>query len=1130
MFHTHAFSQFQTGMIVRVPFDLGENNGAYRDFRVGSMVALDPVARTVRIRFLHHSPGEKPRVDERDYDAALVHRCHITNDTICTHLISRKQVRVLVAVDDNDENGQFVDYFVDINGDVQRVSERNLFPPAHCQRPQVGEQLLHYEFHNPVFRIYRDQLVTRYQDLKTAVFGLEDLIGTRVLLLAHQAETIARVLTEETPRFILADEVGLGKTIEACVILKGLTRRFSRLKTLIIVPASLVKQWFYELDQKFWLRFPSHFVDFKETMPGMLITAEDLEHDDSLWSFVKSHQWDLLIADEAHHLHKRNELYQKVYSLSQQAKYVLILSATPIQRRAQELFYLLRLLDPSRYGQMNPTEFQHTLDRQEDVRRVVSAMRRMVGGKRFDPDDFLRRINPLIEQLEDDSELVKLTEELRTATTHPNKGMPQAQDILHYISTNYRLENHMIRNRRATLSEFNVNLPERQVDVRYCYEADELEAQTHETLYRYMEAAIEMHGTSPYLIELVRLLFHAASSNPHTLLRLIDVRRQSIGESTRAANETLLRPLSPYYETTRIKNLILCVPSFAEEITALNQITALATRWLDEERLLLNEAQKGKFPPIRNHRLVEVVRAVHELLKERPTAKLLIFSTWHTTLLELREVLMNLYGSSAIAEFHVSIDPKAMQSEVNKFQANPKCHLLLCDELGGEGRNFQIADYILHIDIPWTPAILEQRIGRVDRLGRVDPVVSKVFYADGQTDHALFQIWQEAFGIFTHSLSGMEIALESIQDELLSTFASNPRDGIVHLVEPMKANAAHLRDAVEEERYFEDAAIDVNRRQQFRDMSKRFLDGIEIRRAVLGWAEMAGLRHHFDNENDTVTFRPGDFNDASMKNAKFFDAPNMEDAYARGNTRNLTIKGTFNRLIGVRREDLIFFSPGTDVWTDTIIANALEADRGRCCASGVNWVDFAWTGFDFLYSIQIDPRPLFALGFAPTHLLRAHGYLVVSTYRILVTESGEIVPQGDALYKQLEEIRSGQRKTNHLGKRENGNLAQFKTDYPPDLWHGIVNQALKNADKQVSAEFDFMQDEGQIAQAAFERLAAGMRARQAWLRQRGTHDHDLVSLQQFEQISGALVKGIRSPQITLESACFWVIQPKAQTE
>jgi len=1130
MFSTHEASQFQLGMIVRVPFDLGESNGEYRDFRIGSMTAFDPVARTVHIRFRHYSPGEKPHIDERDYDATLVRRCHITGGTVCTHLPSRKQAKVLVAVANDIKESQYVDYFVEVNGIVQRVSERDLFPPAHCQQPQVTDQLLHYEFHNPAFRIYRDQLVTTYQDLKTAVFGLEDLIGTRVLLLAHQAETIARVLTEETPRFILADEVGLGKTIEACVILKGLTRRFSRLKTLIVVPASLAKQWYYELDQKFWLRFPSRSVDFKETAPGMLITTEDLERDSKLWSFIQSRQWDLLIVDEAHHLHKRTELYDRVYSLSQHAKYALILSATPIQRRAQELFYLLRLLDPPRYGEMNLSEFKHTLDRQEDIRRAVSAMRRMVGGKRFNPDDFLRRINPLVEQLEDDRELVKLVAELRAAITRPDKGTTQAEDILHYISTNYRLEKHMIRNRRATLSEFNVHMPERQVDVSYCYEADELEAQTHDALYRYMEAAIEVQGTSPYLVELVRLLFHAASSNPHTLLRLIEERHQALKESAITADETWLRPSSPYHETARIKNLMLCIPGFAEESTALNRITALATRWLDEQRLLLNDVKKGQFPKVRSHRLVEVIRAVRDMLREKTAAKILIFSTWHTTLLELYEILKSLYGGSAIAEFHVGINAETMQSEVNKFQANPQCHILLCDELGGEGRNFQIADCILHVDLPWTPAILEQRIGRVDRLGRVDPVVSKVLYADGQIDHALFQVWQEAFGIFTQSLSGMEIALETIQDELLSAFASDPRDGILHLVEPMKASAAHLREAVEEERYFEDAAIDVNRRQQFHDMSKRFVDGIQIRRAIVGWATIAGLHPQYDDENDSVTFRPRDFNDAGMKNAKFFDAPNMEDAYTRGNTRNLTIKGTFNRLIGVHREDLVFFSPGTDVWTDTIIANALGADRGRCCASGVNWVDFAWTGFDFLYSIQIDPRPLFALGFAPTHLLRAHGYLTVSTYRILVTEIGEIVPQGHTLYKQLEEIRSGQRKTNHLGKRENGNLVRFKTDYPPDLWHGIVSQALENADKQVSAEFDFLQDEGEIAHEAFERSAAGMRARQAWFRQRGASDHDLVSLHQFEQISDALVESICKPQITLESACFWVIQPKAQSE
>ena len=147
-----------------------------------------------------------------------------------------------------------------------------------------------------------------------------------------------------------------------------------------------------------------------------------------------------------------------------------------------------------------------------------------------------------------------------------------------------------------------------------------------------------------------------------------------------------------------------------------------------------------------------------------------------------------------------------LQDAADAFQSSDRCRILLCDELGGEGRNFQIASQIIHIDLPWTPAQLEQRIGRVDRFGREGTVLSIVPFAQNWPEHDLFRIWQDAFHLFTQSMSGLEIALETIQNKLLDAIFQSSRDGIANLIDTMVEEADKLRQAVEEERYFEEAA------------------------------------------------------------------------------------------------------------------------------------------------------------------------------------------------------------------------------------------------------------------------------------------------------------------------------------
>lgn len=247
--------QFLSGMYIRIPFDLEELEDEYRDYQIGQIVEVNSVSNLTQVKLQRHSPGQPVVQEIVDRDLTCLNRCHILPETPFTHADTHLNGQVLLPCQEEWKEGQFCEYYVQIEGRIQRLSEEKILAASHRQAPHPIEQLKRHELHHPRWKFERDQLIESYAQLHTATFGLEDLVGSRIMLLPHQAEVVATALSNETCRYILADEVGLGKTIEACVILKGLSRRHPGLKTLIIAPASLVEQWHFELDSKFWLNF-----------------------------------------------------------------------------------------------------------------------------------------------------------------------------------------------------------------------------------------------------------------------------------------------------------------------------------------------------------------------------------------------------------------------------------------------------------------------------------------------------------------------------------------------------------------------------------------------------------------------------------------------------------------------------------------------------------------------------------------------------------------------------------------------------------------------------------------------------------------------------------------------------------
>lgn len=1128
------------GMYVRFPLEAERFDNEFREFRIGQIRGINTIAHTALIRF---DPQNEDGPSEIECPLNHIDRCRILPDTLFTTMYVKRPGRILIHCNDEWIPGQFLDYYVlfDSEIEVKRISEAEIWVSSFHQHPDPKQQLRRYEFQNPTWKSLRDQVIEGYGTLHNATFGIEDLVGSRIMLLAHQAEVVARVLSDVECRYILADEVGLGKTIEACVILKGLLRRNKGLQVLIVAPSSLVQQWHNELNNKFWLDLPiirpRQKLPLKLNSVGYIVATEDLYEEDELWAAISQVKWGLLIVDEAHHLRKSLPLYKHVRQLSALSGCALILSATPIQRRAREYLKLLALMQPQRYDPEDIETFQTVLSAQSKIRRKIAAAFRNLDPDDFDPEEFEEELEVVARALKHDRLLAQLVARVLAQAHSYDRGLKEAKDVLAYVSENYRIESRVIRNRRAHL---HIQLPERKLDTSYSYIPGEEEAATLDALFDYVDTYAKSVPLDPLTSEYCRILMHAVSSSPHALLCLLELRSQQLKVTPDIPYPTVIDPglttfASPRQESLRLAQVMATAPSLQDEYEIyLEALVWRVKRWVEQtdEELEHLSKERGNLKSS-SHRLGQVLCALDSAIKAASDVKVIVFSTWPQTLAALLPCLAHRYGSAMIAQFTAQLDIERLQDEADDFQSSDRCRILLCDELGGEGRNFQVASQIIHIDLPWTPAQLEQRIGRVDRLGREGTVLSIVTFAQNWPEQDLFRVWQDAFHLFTQSMSGLEIALETILNRLLEAIYQSSREGIANLVETMVDEADKLRLAVEEERHFEEAGINRQRRNEFERISEEYSDGKKVGLPILKWADLIGLSYDYDSITDTLCFIPRRFNLIKMKNAKFFHPPDMQEALRRsGRARDLVIRGTFNRNVAVQRERLDFFASG-EKWTDAIITNALQADRGRCCSikRRVPGLKGNWGGVELLYSLAIDPRPLYATGFIPTHLFRSLGFLRTSHYRLLISADGQLQDKNSVEWKSTIKGPYDRSRDIHLGRREDrlGTIAQlqaFKEMYPIDTWNAILENVFATAEKTLDEELEFMADEAEDAKAEFAQHAAGWRASHLWFHHisNGSREQDEHALEEYEHVSEALIEGIRHPLRQLESACFWVLE------
>lgn len=935
------------------------------------------------------------------------------------------------------------------------------------------KQLRSYEFQHPTWFINHLKVSKNLHLVNNATYGFRVLAGCRAFLLPHQISTVARCFETAPVRYMLADEVGLGKTVEACSILSILASEKKDLRVLIIVPGALVSQWENELHYKYSL-------DATIASPRAKICLLPME-DIGKSLLVLSMPWDLAIVDETHRLLANDVWYSQVQNLSRRVTHILLLSATPIQDRNEEYRRLLALLNPEQYENMSAERFAWMVKRQKRIQKSANLLLGYL--ERYDEytEIILDDLNNIVETLEDTA-LAKMVKEIDLNAD--DKGLSKVKQALAYICENYRIERKVVRNRRQLISEKMARrtlcaLPYSPLSLNENY--NEIGAIQSTLAY----LADNGKDDEKYVTETAIPLLSALFSSPW-------------------AFEDALRKL-------KIDDGILLGSAAAWRRQAENEHSLVKVA-LDEDPDLI----KGRLMTAMNY-----IDQETDILDDE-NCKLVVFTAHNATLVEFLKLFNARYADMGIhaVAFGKHMDREKLDDSVYAFQNNPECRVIICDETGGEGRNFQNAAQIIHLDLPWTANALEQRIGRLDRLGRNPDmdVISVVLYADTSVEEQLFHIWKDGMKLFEQSLSGLEIITGELNKLIVEALLDDYYTGLTNAFDDILDQAEEMRESVEDEQDF-DLGVTLYRplSQGIDNVLSMYAseDDNLFATAMMGWGKQAGLYPEKPTNEGLIEFRESTFSVNAAKQSLFIP-PN----WGRYNNASIMrregkLLGSFDRRTAATREDILFFAPGDAVY-DSIISNAVGCNRGRC--TGIETIGtYNYDGLVYVYNIVPELDELLENGMTLQTLAQYRMYLPLTQIFVTIplTVKSKEVPEKYIINTMLALQPNN---ANHLGRRSGGKMSispleRFISQTPPNTWEPLIDKASATAYKRACTRLEKLSD-FEAAEKEMQRVLNGYRAECIYF------ERDMSGVDERAQLFDVTLRALKNAKPELDAVCF----------
>ncbi|MBA0190589.1 RNA polymerase-associated protein RapA [Pectobacterium odoriferum] len=801
-----------------MPFTLGQRwiSDTESELGLGTVVAVD----TRMITLLFPASGEN-RLYSRS-DAPITRVMFNPGDTVTSH-----EGWQLKVDDVREEKGLLV-YCGQRLDDETSAELREVFLDSKLTFNKPQDRL----FAGQIDRM--DRFALRYRARKhqneQALQQWGGLRGMRASLIPHQLHIAHEVGQRHAPRVLLADEVGLGKTIEAGMIIHQqlLAGRASRV--LIVVPETLQHQWLVEMLRRFNLLFSlfddERYAEAKldssnpfETEQLVICSLGFVQRSAQRFAQLVNADWDLLVVDEAHHLVWSEESpspeYQAIETLARATPAVLLLTATPEQLGQQSHFARLRLLDPNRFH-----DYQEFVAEQQQYRPVADAVTLLLAG-----------------------------EKAQTAELNALSDLLGEQDIEPLL--------------KAINSDSDDNQKARQ---------------------ELITMLMDRHGTS-------RVLFRNT--------------RQGVKGFPQRVLHQIRLPLPAQYQTaikvSGIMNANKTLEVRARDMLYPEQIY---------QQLEGDDATWWNFDPR--------VEWLLNYLTAHRDEKVLVICAQAATALQLEQVLRTREAIRA-AVFHEGLSILERDRAAAYFASEEEgAQVLICSEIGSEGRNFQFASHLVMFDLPFNPDLLEQRIGRLDRIGQAKEIQILVPYLESTAQALLVRWYHEGLDAFEHTCPTGRTIYDAHHAQLIERLTTvGEQQGLDEFIHTCRQQHDNLKQQLEQgrDRLLEMHSNGGEQAQQLAQAIAEQDNDVNLVTFALNLFDIVGINQE-DRSDNLIILTPSD-------HMLVPDFPGLPQD-------GCTI--TFDRDQALSREDAQFIS-----WEHPLIRNGLDlvlsGDTGSCAVS-----------------------------------------------------------------------------------------------------------------------------------------------------------------------------------------------------
>ncbi|MEH1800481.1 MAG: SNF2-related protein [Nostoc sp.] len=590
--------------------------------------------------------------------------------------------------------------------------------------------------------------------------NLYALHSARIKFIPFQFKPLLRFLRADQPRLLIADEVGVGKTIEAGLILRELQTRQQLDNILIVCPKALVSKWRAEMrrfDEDFrpltseTLSYCLREADLDGVWPphySRAIVHLELLRIDKYHKGIKGHRsspglttlnpsprFSLVIVDEAHHLRNPGtSSHEVVKFLCDISEAVIFLSATPLHLGNRNLYTLLNLLRPDLF--LDETVFNEMVQPNQHLNQAIRHIRSRLPQSTWQTSSLqaLRDAATTTwgkQVLSQDPRFMDWYQKFLNRATLTDADRINCLRDLEEV---HSLAHVMNRTRRRDIGRFTIREPH-TISVPFTLEQEE-----------FYQALIEFRR------EMLSLDYE------EQVIRLIT---DTLERQAASCLPALVPTLNKFIQTGKIK-----LSDISDDIETENEDTKLLPYLLEKAKHLRKLA--AALPP-NDPKLDQLLRIIEETLLGECSGKVLVFSFFLHTLAYLQKQLQ---GAGYRVEVITGEVEDAIREHLRERFRLPRKHpdaldILLSSEVGCEGLDYEFCDRLVNYDIPWNPMRIEQRIGRIDRFGQQsDKVLIFNFVTPGTVEERIFFRCFERLGIFQDTIGDLEEVLGDVVQDL----------------------------------------------------------------------------------------------------------------------------------------------------------------------------------------------------------------------------------------------------------------------------------------------------------------------------------------------------------------------------